>query len=1128
MKSFLSAILVLGALHAYSQNTLTVTIITDCWGGEVSWGIYDSGNNQVAGVGPNTLGNSQTYSTAVELADGCYEFRINDSYGDGMYGEQWGGCGINGNYYLTDDQGAVVAEMTAPNADYGYGAVHAFCLPFVAVPGCMDPNAYNYDPAANVDDGSCFGDPLEAAFSFELNGGCAGTSVSFTDGSTGYSPATLWEWSFPGGEPGSSQDQNPLVVYNNPGIYTASVTVSNAVGEMSVISHEFEISVGNDLDIVINPDNYPNEISWELIDPFGNVVANGGSVGSSVCIGGGCYVFTIYDSYGDGICCGYGIGSYELILNGVEIATGGNYAYSETQYVNCPAGVDCNNPIDAAMGLNTAPDGDDWFRFIPDVNGQYLFSTCDYTACNSVIWIYDYCNMANFDDTNEATLTYNDNFCGDQAEVTPYLEGGAEYLIRIGSADGSCDGTPLDFIIDYIGGIPGCMNQAACNYLPIATEPTPCYYPGDPECPEIGPDLEVLGDVFYSTMYFTTLTNNDACYINEGCMQGFGTRQIIRFTTHIKNIGNEDYFIGDPGDQPDQFEWDVCHNHWHYEGYAEYVLFDENGFEMPQIGFKNGFCVLDLECSGGGIGKYTCGNMGITAGCGDIYSSGLSCQWIDITDVPAGTYTLVIRTNWDFSPDANGSFELRYDNNWAAVCISFDRDANNNVVNFTKSQDCPLIVDCLGMPFGNSQPDCAGNCPGLVVRGDVNGSGELEVFDASQYAEEILGNDALVSPCTDMDNDGNITVTDIALITGCVFYGPDHVDENGIHNHCVYNDEVVNPNHNVTFSVGDVNTDLGYVDIHILNPDNKVVAYELDVSGFTILSAENLYDPALWDVLPLYNLGGSRILGYSTSDQQVPKNYSPIPFVRLYYFQTNAPEACVSAIIDVVNEDYHNVLTTIGSCGIFAEADVTDFVAEPTATCQGTSVSFTDLSTHNPIQWSWSFEGGSPAFSEEQNPVITYNEPGVYNVTLTASNGDNTDSETKTAYIEVLPSANHYEDADGDGFGNPLVMQFTCVVPPGYVEDNTDCDDSNGMVYPGAAPTQEGLDNNCDGLVDEWEQAPCVGDLNSDQVINVADLLLLLSEIGCMADCLYDMNADGIVNTADMLAFLALYGQNCD
>ena len=45
----------------------------------------------------------------------------------------------------------------------------------------------------------------------------------------------------------------------------------------------------------------------------------------------------------------------------------------------------------------------------------------------------------------------------------------------------------------------------------------------------------------------------------------------------------------------------------------------------------------------------------------------MSCQWIDITDVPDGEYTFVVRTNWDQDPDAN--IELSYENNWSQTCI---------------------------------------------------------------------------------------------------------------------------------------------------------------------------------------------------------------------------------------------------------------------------------------------------------------------------------------------------------------------------------------------------------------------------------------------------------------------------
>ncbi len=59
-----------------------------------------------------------------------------------------------------------------------------------------------------------------------------------------------------------------------------------------------------------------------------------------------------------------------------------------------------------------------------------------------------------------------------------------------------------------------------------------------------------------------------------------------------------------------------------------------------------------------------------------------------------------------------------------------------------------------------------------------------------------------------------------------------------------------------------------------------------------------------------------------------------------------------------------------------------------------------------------------------------------------------------------------YQDADGDGFGNPAVTAVACFAPWGYVANNQDCNDSNPNVRPGATEVCDGLDNNCDGLVD--------------------------------------------------------------
>ncbi len=61
----------------------------------------------------------------------------------------------------------------------------------------------------------------------------------------------------------------------------------------------------------------------------------------------------------------------------------------------------------------------------------------------------------------------------------------------------------------------------------------------------------------------------------------------------------------------------------------------------------------------------------------------------------------------------------------------------------------------------------------------------------------------------------------------------------------------------------------------------------------------------------------------------------------------------------------------------------------------------------------------------------------------------------------------YYEDLDNDSYGNPTVSMMSCFQPSGYVLDNTDCDDSTAATNPGAVETCDGLDNNCDGQVDE-------------------------------------------------------------
>jgi len=100
-----------------------------------------------------------------------------------------------------------------------------------------------------------------------------------------------------------------------------------------------------------------------------------------------------------------------------------------------------------------------------------------------------------------------------------------------------------------------------------------------------------------------------------------------------------------------------------------------------------------------------------------------------------------------------------------------------------------------------------------------------------------------------------------------------------------------------------------------------------------------------------------------------------------------------------------------------------DFTANPTTVGIGRVVTFTDLSSNNPTNWVWDFGDGMIATSSK--PEHVYLKTGVYDVTLTASNPDNSNSRTKNQYITVLDVPLADFTADKTRGGAPMVVSFT-------------------------------------------------------------------------------------------------------
>ena len=80
---------------------------------------------------------------------------------------------------------------------------------------------------------------------------------------------------------------------------------------------------------------------------------------------------------------------------------------------------------------------------------------------------------------------------------------------------------------------------------------------------------------------------------------------------------------------------------------------------------------------------------------------------------------------------------------------------------------------------------------------------------------------------------------------------------------------------------------------------------------------------------------------------------------------------------------------------------VAGFTADVTSGCSGLEVQFTDASSNNVTGWNWTFAGGTPSTSTEQNPTVIYNTPGTYSVVLEVNNSGFNATQTEMEFIVI-------------------------------------------------------------------------------------------------------------------------------
>ena len=182
---------------------------------------------------------------------------------------------------------------------------------------------------------------------------------------------------------------------------------------------------------------------------------------------------------------------------------------------------------------------------------------------------------------------------------------------------------------------------------------------------------------------------------------------------------------------------------------------------------------------------------------------------------------------------------------------------------------------------------------------------------------------------------------------------------------------------------------------------------------------------------------------------------------------------CLACVVNLTNTSWTLISSSACLCSNLIEHNYTRTQYDSNfcnivenQTFAKTNYTFCDFCTPNMTNTSWS-EWYNITTCNSSDQLIQQRNRTEYDQNNCNEISNTTYYENMTVYCDFCTKITFYRDADNDGYGNATNTIQACTAPLGYTTDDTDCNDNNNTIHPGATEICNGVDDNCNGEVDE-------------------------------------------------------------